>query len=65
MSLEEMCLRNELKRLEPSAGEIDRLLDAIARRLEDARNLTIHAKTRLEWLQSHASNPTSGSSLFC
>ena len=50
MSLEEMLLRNELERLEPSTGEIDRLLDAIARRLEDARNLTIHAETRLEWL---------------
>jgi len=48
MSLEEMLLRNELERLEPSTGEIDRLLDAIARRLEDARNLTIHAETRLE-----------------
>ena len=47
MSLEEMLLRNELERLEPSAGEIDRLLGAIARRLEDARNLSIHAETRL------------------
>ena len=42
-----MLLRNELERLEPSAGEIDRLLGAIARRLEDARNLSIHAETRL------------------
>lgn len=48
MSLEEMLLRDELERLETSAGEIDRLLEAIARRLEDARNLSIHAETRLE-----------------
>ena len=48
MSLEEMILRNELERLEPSAGEIDRLLGAIARRLEDAKNPTIHPETRLE-----------------
>jgi len=36
MSLEEMLLRSELERLEASAGEIDWLLAAIARRLEDA-----------------------------
>lgn len=48
MSLEEMLLRNELERLESSAGEIDRLLSAIARRLEDARNPSIHPETRLE-----------------
>jgi len=48
MSLEEMLLRNELERLEASSGEIDRLLGAIARRLEDAKNPTIHPETRLE-----------------
>ena len=48
MSLEEMILRNELERLEPSPGEIDRLLGAIARRLEDASKHTIHPETRLE-----------------
>ena len=48
MSLEEMLLRNELERLEASAGEIDRLLGGIARRLEDAKNLSIHPETRIE-----------------
>ena len=48
MSLEEMLLRGELKREQPTAGEIDRLLMAIERRLRDAANSTNSPETRLE-----------------
>ena len=48
MSLEEMILRGELS-LEPaSSGEMQRLIDAATRRLEDAVNTSIHPETRLE-----------------
>jgi len=43
-----MLLRNELRREPATSGEIQRLLDAIARRLEDASNDSIHPETRLE-----------------
>ena len=48
MSLEELLLRNELRREPETSGEIQRLLDAITRRLEDAGNDSIHPETRLE-----------------
>ena len=43
-----MLLRNELRREPETSGEIQRLLDAITRRLEDAGNDSIHPETRLE-----------------
>ncbi len=43
-----MLLRDELRREPATSGEIQRLLDAITRRLEDANNDSIHPETRLE-----------------
>ena len=48
MSLEEMILRDKLRREPTTSGEIKRLVDAAARRLEDASNASIHPETRLE-----------------
>jgi len=48
VSLEEMLLRGELKREPPTAGEVERLLAAIERRLRDAANSTNSPETRLE-----------------
>lgn len=48
MSLEEMILRDELRREPATSGEIKRLINAAARRIEDASNTSIHAETRLE-----------------
>lgn len=48
MSLEEMILRDELRREPATPGEIRRLVDAAARRIEDASNTSIHSETRLE-----------------
>jgi len=43
-----MILRDELRREPATSGEIQRLLDATKRRLEDAANRSIHPETRLE-----------------
>ena len=43
-----MLLRDELRREPATSGEIQRLLDAITRRLDDANNTSIHSETRLE-----------------
>ena len=43
-----MLLRDELRREPATAGEVERLLTAIARRLEDAGNEANHPETRLE-----------------
>jgi len=43
-----MLLCDELRREPATSGEIQRLLDAIKRHLEDASNDSIHAETRLE-----------------
>jgi len=48
MSIEEMLLRGELKRERVVPGEIERMLDAIQRRLQDAGNTDIHPETQLE-----------------
>lgn len=48
MSLEEMILRDEFRREPATPGEIRRLVDAAARRIEDASNTSIHSETRLE-----------------
>ena len=48
MGLEEMILRGELSREPASSGEMQRLIDAATRRLEDAVNTSIHPETRLE-----------------
>jgi len=48
MSLEEMLLRSELKRERTIPGEIERMLNAVERRLQDAAHTDIHAETRLE-----------------
>ena len=48
MSLEEMLLRDELRQEPATSGEVERLLTAIVRRLEDAGNDTNHPETRLE-----------------
>jgi len=48
MSLEDLLLRNELKREQPTPGEIQRLLEGIERRLQDAGNEANHPETRLE-----------------
>ena len=48
MSLAELLLRNELKREQPTTGEIDHLLEGIERRLQDAGNEANHPETRLE-----------------
>ena len=42
-----MLLRGELRREPETSGEIQRLLDAIARRLDDASNDSVHPETRL------------------
>ena len=47
MSLDDMLLRDELHREPATSGEVQRLLDAITRRLEDANNDSIHPETRL------------------
>jgi len=46
MSLEEMLLRSELKREKAIRGEIERMLNAVKRRLQDAEHTDIHAETR-------------------
>jgi hypothetical protein len=48
MTLEEMVLRSELKREETLPEEVERLVDTIRRRLEDAGHQEIHPETRLE-----------------
>ncbi|MEE8592823.1 MAG: hypothetical protein V3T03_01725 [Candidatus Bipolaricaulota bacterium] len=48
MSLEDLLLRGELRREPATSGEIQRLLDAITRRLEDAGTDSIHPETRLQ-----------------
>ncbi len=48
MSLAEMLLRDELRREPATPGEVERLLEAIDRRLEDAGNEANHPETRLE-----------------
>ena len=48
MSLEEMLFRDELRQEPATSGEVERLLTAIVRRLEDAGNVTNHPETRLE-----------------
>jgi len=48
MSLEEMLLRSELKREDAVSGEVDRLLEAVRRRLQDASHVDIYPETRLE-----------------
>ena len=48
MSLAEMLLRDELRREPATSGEVERLVTAIARRLEDAGNEANHPETRLE-----------------
>jgi hypothetical protein len=45
MSLEQMLFRNEIVREALGAGEIERLLATVDRRLEDA---SLHPETRLE-----------------
>jgi hypothetical protein len=48
VSLEELVFRNELARETLGAGEIDRLLATVDRRLEDAAHASLHPETRLE-----------------
>jgi uncharacterized protein (UPF0332 family) len=48
VSLAEMLLRDELRREPATPGEVERLLTAVARRLEDAGNEANHPETRLE-----------------
>jgi GNAT superfamily N-acetyltransferase len=48
MSLEESLFRNEIVREALGAGEIDRLLATVDRRLEDASFALLHPETRLE-----------------
>ena len=48
MSLEEMLLRSELKRERLVPGEMDRLLETVHRRLQDASHPEIYPETRLE-----------------
>jgi hypothetical protein len=48
MSLEELLFRNETVREALGAGEIDRLLATVDRRLEDASPALLHPETRLE-----------------
>lgn len=48
MSLEELLLRGEVVREKLARGEVDRLLDAVSRRLEDAAHASLHPETRLE-----------------
>lgn len=48
MSLQEMELRGEIQREPATPGEVQRLLQAIERRLKDARNDTNSPETRME-----------------
>jgi len=48
MSLEERLQRGELRREPARPEEIRRLMDAAARRIEDAASTSIHPETRLE-----------------
>ena len=48
MSLEELVFRNEIVREALGAGEIDRLLATVDRRLEDASLESLHPETRME-----------------
>jgi hypothetical protein len=48
VSLEELLFRNEVAREALGAGEIDRLLATVDRRLEDASLASLHPETRLE-----------------
>jgi len=48
MSLDEMLLRNELVREPANREEIQRLLAAVGRRLDDARRVENHPETRIE-----------------
>ena len=48
MSLEDLLLRDELKRESPTPGETQRLLEVIERRLQDAGREVNHPETRLE-----------------
>ena len=48
MSLEEMLLSSELKREKAIPGEIERMLNAVERRLQDAAHTDIHPETRLD-----------------
>ncbi len=48
MSLDDLLFRSEIVREKPVLGEIDRLLEAVERRLEDAAHASIHPETRLE-----------------
>jgi hypothetical protein len=48
MSLAEMLLRDELRREPEASGEVERLLEAIERRLQDAGNEANHPETRLK-----------------
>ena len=48
MSLDEMLLRNELVREPANREEIQRLLAAVERRLDDARRVENHPETRIE-----------------
>jgi hypothetical protein len=48
MSLEELFFRNEIVREALGAGEIDRLLATVDRRLDDASLASLYPETRLE-----------------
>lgn len=48
MSLNDLLLRSEIVREALVAGEIDRLLASVDRRLEDASHSVLHPETRLE-----------------
>jgi len=48
VSLAEMLLRDELRREPATPGEVERLLEAIDRRLQDGGNEANHPETRLE-----------------
>jgi len=48
MSLDDLLFRREIVREKPLPGEIERLLEAVERRLEDAAHASIHPETRLE-----------------
>ena len=48
MRLEELVFRNEIVREALGAGEIDRLLATVDRRLEDASLESLHPETRME-----------------
>jgi len=48
VSLAEMLLRDELRREPTTPGEVERLLEAVDRRLQDGGNEANHPETRLE-----------------